>query len=211
MKTNTTIVVSIALVVLFFGALFWFSRDGGGPVTSIEPSDWAVGAENPKAELVEYSDFQCPACASYEPLVQELRREFKDELRFAYRHFPLTQIHQNAVLTAKAAEAAGRQGKFWEMHDLIFEKQAEWSTSAAMRTLATAYAKELGLDIARFEADIDLKEIEEKIEDDYAGGLRLKVNATPTFFLNGVKMKNPGSYADFKKQVEEAIERGISE
>ncbi|MDP3958054.1 MAG: thioredoxin domain-containing protein [bacterium] len=209
MKTSTTLIVSVALIVLFFGAVLWLSGKGGAPIASIEAADWTDGALDPKVELIEYSDFQCPACAAYEPLVAEIRGDFNDTLRFAYRHFPLTQIHQNAVLAAKAAEAAGKQGKFWEMHDLLFEKQEEWATSATMRTLATAYAKELGLDTARFEADLDSKETEDKIERDYAGGLRLKVNATPTFFVNGTKIKNPGNYDEFKREIERAMERGL--
>lgn len=206
MNTKTTVIV-VALIAVIFGALFWFSRGGGGAtgVTAVTEGDWVRGAENAKLELIEYGDFQCPACAAYEPLLLQAQADFKDSLVFAYRQFPLMQIHPNGLPSAKASEAAGKQGKFWEMHDLLYKEQEKWSDTAEPKKVFTGYAKTLGLDIARFSADFDSKETEAAIQEDFTGGLKLGVQGTPTFFLNGKKISNPSNYQDFKAQLEDAL------
>lgn len=207
MPSKKTLIWIIAIVVILGGALYFFSRSGGSEVVAInlEETDWTRGATNPKVTLIEYGDFQCPACAVYEDVVQKIQADFKDTLVFSYRHFPLTQIHQNALLSAKSAEASGRQQKFWEMHDLLYKNQKEWETSPVAKDTFIRYAKELGLDIVKFEKDLSDSAISKKIEDDYKGGVKLKVLGTPTFFLNGKKIDNPGSYDDFKKKIEEVL------
>jgi len=204
-KTISAIVIVVVAIGLF--AAFWPGNDDaqGGSVTSLKSSDWTRGAENPKVTLIEYGDFQCPACRVYEGVVEQLREEFKDTLSFGYRHFPLVQIHQNALLSAKASEAAGLQGKFWEMHDILYEKQSEWSDSTNGKEIFTGYAKNMSLDVVRFEKDLENSELTKKIEADYREGLRIDVSATPTFFVNGKKIKNPGSLEDFKKIIEKEL------
>ena len=183
--------------------------DGGNSsassVFSVSESDWTKGNKEAAATLIEYSDFQCPACGAYYPLVKQLSQEFGDKVLFVYRHFPLDQ-HKNAELASYAAEAAGKQDKFWEMHDLIFEGQKEWSDSEDARALFAKYAASLNLVAEQFQKDIDSAEVKAKVEKDYQSGLNAKVNSTPTFFLNGKKLQNPRSYEEFKKILEAAVQ-----
>lgn len=210
MSTKTTLIIC-AVIIFIFGALYVFSRgNSSGGVstvkdTQVNENDWTRGAQNPKVTLLEYSDFQCPACGAYEPVVLKIQKEFKDTLSFSYRHFPLSQIHQNALIASKASEAAGMQKKFWEMHDMLFENQSEWSTSGNAKDIFIGYAKKIGLDVIKFSSDIDSKEIEAKIKKSYEDGSILGVNATPTFFINGKNIKSPTNYDDFKKMIDEAI------
>jgi len=204
-------IITVSLIVVFIGSIlvFWPSgknnTTGTGPVTSIKSTDWTRGAVDPVITLIEYGDFQCPACRAYEGVVQQLSKDFKDTLSFGYRHFPLVQIHQNALPSSKASEAAGLQGKFWEMHDILYEKQTEWSTASNSKEIFIGYAKNLGLDTVRFEKDMENADIAKKIEEDYRGGIRLDVSATPTFFLNGKKIKNPAGMEEFKKLIEKEL------
>ena len=155
--------------------------------------------------LIEYSDFQCPACGVYYPIIKALQQEFGESIVFVYRNFPLRQIHANADLAARSAEAAGKQGKFWEMHDMIFENQKDWASQSNAKKSMIEYAQSLNLDAERFKTDLDSKEVKEKVNNDYLSGIQAKVNAVPTFFLNGTKLQNPESYEEFKKLLEEAI------
>jgi protein-disulfide isomerase len=170
----------------------------------IVTTDHIRGDETAKVTLVEYSDFQCPSCRSYHPFVERLLAETSSStLRFVYRHFPLSQ-HANAVPAAKASEAAGKQGKFWEMYNILFDKQANWEASTDARTIFTGYARELNLDIPRFEADMNSKEIDDIINKDLKSGLKANIKGTPTFFINGTQIDNPKNYDEFKKVIDEA-------
>ena len=151
--------------------------------------------------LVEYSDFQCPACGAYWPLLKQLQEDFKGKLTLVYRHFPLRQIHANADAAAQAAEAAGRQGKFWEMADLIFTGQKDWSASDDAKEKFEQYAQQLGLDLTKFKEDGDSSEIKQKIQQDLDSANAMNLSGTPTFFLNGQFIKGPGSYEEFKALV----------
>ena len=126
------------------------------------------------------------------------------QVRFAYRHFPLPQ-HKNAKLAATVAEAAGKQDKFWEMHDLIFQNQSDWSEEKNAAVIFAKYAQDLGFDLAQFQTDIASEEIKAKIENDYKSGVKAGVNSTPTFFLNGKKINNPRNYDEFKNAIEQAL------
>ena len=126
------------------------------------------------------------------------------KVRFAYRHFPLPQ-HKNAKLAATVAEAAGLQGKFWEMHDLIFQNQSDWSEDKNAAILFAKYAQDVGLDLARFQTDVASGDIKAKIENDYKSGVKAGVDSTPSFFLNGKKITNPRNYDEFKNAIEQAL------
>lgn len=155
--------------------------------------------------LVEYGDFQCPACGSYYPIVERVIASTSPQtLRYVFRHFPLTQ-HANAVPAAKASEAAGKQGKFWEMYNILYQTQADWENAADAKTIFTGYAKTLGLDITKFSADFDSKAVMDIINNDYKGGAAAGINATPTFFINGKQITNPQSYDEFKKDIDNAV------
>lgn len=173
--------------------------------TPVSANDWQKGTANPKVILVEYSDFQCPACALYYPILKQLTNQFSDQLQFVYRHFPLPS-HNNAKLAATATEAAGIQGKFWEMHDLIFENQNTWSEQKNAKEVFLEYAANLNLDIEKFKNDLDSATVKNKVANDEISGKKAGVNSTPTFFLNGTKLlNNPRNYVEFSNLINEQI------
>lgn len=170
----------------------------------VSSADQVKGNVQGEVILVEYSDFQCPACAGYYPLLKKLAEEFGGQMKFVYRHFPLPQ-HQQAKLAAYAAEATGKQGKFWEMHNLIFDGQKDWSNNRGAEEIFVKYAESLSLDMVRFNQDLNSEEVKEKVNTDYRSGLNSGVNSTPTFFLNGKQLQNPRSYEEFQKIIANAI------
>ncbi len=171
---------------------------------SVAESDWVKGNREAKTILVEYSDFQCPACRYYHPWLNQLLQKMGEDVAFVYRHFPLPQ-HKNAEPAAWAAEAAGMQDKFWEMYDLIFETQDAWSNVRGVTDIFGEYAEDLDLDVERFINDLESKDIKNKVENSYLSGIQSRVNSTPTFFLNGVKIQNPASYEELKEILSESI------
>lgn len=170
----------------------------------VSSTDWVRGNLQSSVILVEYSDFQCPACAAYFPLVERIFDENKDNIKFVYRHFPLTQ-HANAVPASKAAEAAGKQGKFWDMYEKIFTAHDEWENSTDIDKVLYDYATKMGLDMVKFDTDYKSKEVIDKVNNDVRSGTKAGINSTPTFYLNGVKISNPQNYEDFKKLIDDAI------
>jgi protein-disulfide isomerase len=144
---------------------------------------------DPKAvfTLVQYGDYQCSYCGAAYPEVKKVQKELGSKLRFVFRNFPLTNVHEFAMTAAETAEAASAQGKFWEMHDFLYEHQATLGDN----TVALGYAKKLGLDTQRFEREIAQHVHEKRIKDDFMGGVRSGVNGTPTFYVNGVRHDGP--------------------
>ncbi len=150
-------------------------------------NDHSQGEENAPVTLVQYGDFECPYCGQAYPIIKELQKLEKNSLLFIFRNFPLSQVHPHSIHAALAAEAAAKQGKFWEMHDMLYENQQALEDHDLLM-----YAKELGLDINKFEEDIKSETIEKRVEDDFMSGIRSGVNGTPTFFINGIRYD--GSY-----------------
>lgn len=177
-------------------------------INEISSFDWVKGNKESKIILVEYSDFQCPACGIYYPIVNKLAEEFGDKIAIIYRHFPLKSIHRNAEAAALAAEAAGRQGKFWEMHNALFDNQKEWSDKDNPIEYFIKYAGQIGLNINvdKFKADLSLQELKNKVKNDLAGAEENNLNSTPTFFLNGKKIQ-PRSYEEFKQIISDEIKK----
>jgi protein-disulfide isomerase len=135
-------------------------------------------------------------------------QEYGDRVIFVFRNFPLVQIHQNAMISAQAAEAAGLQGKYWEMHDLLYEKQTEWSNAAVDKVVAQhfqGYAQSLGLDVQKFLADIEGDAVKQKIEKDISAANAAEVDHTPTFFINLAQIPNPQNYAQFTAAIDAAL------
>lgn len=166
--------------------------------------DWIRGDKEAKVVITEYSDFQCPACASYYELVKLAHKDFGDNLTIVYRHFPIRRIHANTEIAALSAEAAGKQNKFWEMHDMLFENQKNWESEKNAQEIFMGYAKKLELNLEKFKRDLNSKEAKEKVEDDYQSGVAVGVDHTPTFFINGNEIQNPRSYEEFKNIINEA-------
>lgn len=176
---------------------------------ALTKDDWIKGAPNAKAELIEYSDLECPACAAFNPVLEKLSNDFPNDFKLVYRHFPLPQ-HGNAKAAAYAAEAAGRQGKFFEMASKIFESQTEWESlpESVAKDKFKNIAPELGLDLNKFQNDLNDSSIKNSVQRDLDSGNALGINSTPTFFLNNKKIQNPRSYEEFKKLIENEINNG---
>lgn len=213
MRSDSKIIVGIILVTIAIigGAIFFLSRPTSTPSVKKEDTKILIREDSQKISspsasvtLVEFADYQCPACGTYYPLVKQLMGEFAGKINFVYRNFPLDQ-HKNARITAYAAEASGNQNKFWEMNALLFENQSSWSESKNAKEEIINYAKTLGLNLDTFNKDIDSDAIKQKIERDTQDGFTLGVNSTPTFFLNGEKLQNPASYEDFKTLIKAAL------
>jgi protein-disulfide isomerase len=149
---------------------------------TVNSNDHLFGNPAATLELVEYGDYECPHCGHAYPIVKNILERLGPDIKFVFRNFPLTTIHPHAFMAAIAAEAAGLQGKYWEMHDIIFEHQQ----ILAIENLLL-FAGRIGLDIGRFQKDIQQKTLSEKVEKDMDSGFRSGVNGTPTFFINGRK------------------------
>lgn len=217
-QLRTTLFKRIGLWTAVIGGLFLLvyglARLGSTPVNvatgvladPVNPStDWIKGSTLAKTTFVEYADFECPACGSIYPLLKKLQQKYGAQVQFVFRHYPLPQ-HRNADLASRTTEAAGKQGKFWEMHDKLFENQASWTDDSNTRATFTRYAQELSLNVDQFLADLDSAEVKKKIQDDITGGNRSGVQATPTFFLNGKQLANQ-SYEDLDRAIESALQQ----
>lgn len=201
---NPWVVIAIIVVVLFGGS-FWYSS-----MVAEKANDGVVIEANIKGNpdaavvLEEYADFQCPACGQFHPVVKEIVSDYSDQLRYEYHHFPLMNIHPFAEPAARAAEAAGQQGKFFEYHDALFENQAAWSQGANPSAFLAQAAQDLELDMDLFTRHQRSSLIREKIQIDYTEGLERGVNSTPTFFLNGEKLELT-TIDDLRAAVEAAL------
>jgi protein-disulfide isomerase len=155
----------------------------------VNERDHTLGPANAPVTLVEYGDFECPHCGRAHPIVQGIRRYMGEQLRFVYRHFPLAEAHPHAESAAEAAEGAGAQGRFWEMHDLLFRNQHALEPEDLL-----AYAVRIGVDAQRLARELAARTYARKVRDDFRGGIRSGVNGTPTFFINGLRYD--GNWAD---------------
>lgn len=153
--------------------------------------------------IVEYGDYQCPACRSYHIFLERLKKDFGDSLKVQFKHFPL-QTHPYAGLAARAAEAARNQGTFTEMHNLLFENQKEWTNSSA-RTIIKGYAKDLNLDMEKFEEDWNSLETFNTVQDDKERGKQMNVRGTPTLFIEGEEIPLPMNYSQLKAYLQKQI------
>lgn len=166
-------------------------------------SDHRVGRKDAPLVLVEYGDYECPYCAQAEETVRQLRDSLEEDICYIYRHFPLLDIHPQALDAAKAAEAAGMQGRFWEMHELLYGDRGELD-AGALRD----YAEQIGLEIEKFIEDMQSPEVEKKIKRDRVGGERSGVDGTPTFFINGSRYEGDESYSALLECMEKLRSRG---
>lgn len=203
------LIILAVLVLGFLGFVVFQSKSddassGGGG--SGQVSNHTTGAGNKNVTLVEYGDFQCPSCGAYYPVLKQVKEKYGDDITFQFRHFPLTQIHPNAMAAHRAAEAASKQNKFWEMHDILYERQNLWSSTNNPTQMMEDYATEIGLNIDQFKGDFQSAEVNAVINADISEGNSLKVSGTPTFFLNGQKLDNMSPNLDsFTAVIDEAI------
>lgn len=223
--TRKTWIIFIVICTVVLGGLIWMSNSGKANVSNLDPNavqkasddsgnipDHVYGKADSKVIFIEYADFQCPGCAGMNPIVIELKEDYKDKVAFVYRNMPLTQIHANARFAASAAEAAGLQGKYWEMNNLIFEKQSAWKdlSIGERQNAFVSYAESLSLNIDKFKADIEHKDIAKKIAFDQALASKAQLKlSTPTLVLNG-KLLNEADTKD-KAAIAAAIDRALKE
>lgn len=202
--------VILAIVGLFIGLAILGGGSAANTANTLTSEvnsniDHIRGPNSAKVTLVEYSDFQCPACGQYEPILRDLASSFPNDLRIVYRHFPLTDLHPNAYPAALASEAASKQGKFWEMHDILFDRQSQWENATSTDALFTEYAVSLGLKKDQFINDLSASDTIDRVALDSTSASNAGLNATPTFFLNG-KQAQLRTLEEFKTAVQKVID-----
>ncbi len=204
----TIVVVGLIAAFVFTGKEKNQQSTFSGDATKIQEEDHVMKAPNEKVVLIEYGDYQCPACgAAYAPIKAAVE-QLKDQVTFVFRNLPLTSLHPNAFAAARAAEAAAKQGKFWEMHDRLYETQNSWGNVATnQQALFEGYAEELGLNMEQFKTDYASEETANRINRDVASAKSgFNASGTPTLILNGEKIENPTSTTDaYVKVLTEAI------
>lgn len=198
MRTRKIGLLAAVVLVACNGATTWpVDRSAG---------DWYAGPEAPGITIVEYGDYECPSCGATHRAIEEVRRT-RPDVGVVYRHFP-TRKHPNAILAAEAAEAAGAQRKFWEMHSRLLERQAEWYFRPDAATHFTRFASELGLDVARFDSDLASHRFRKKVLASKQAAGRVGVRGVPALFINGVRIRRPPLEAGgLREEIDQAEQR----
>jgi protein-disulfide isomerase len=217
MKKETLILIAVSVLSLAImgGGIMALSSSQSGQIRGVEQviSDDILlqddaqdsNVENTKVTIVEFSDFQCPACAASIPVLKKYLEQYPDQINLVFRHFPLS-YHSNAKAAASAAEAAGKQDKFWEMHDILFARQQEWQDLSKKEAEAkfVSYAEEMGVNLEQFGQDLLDPSLKQKIDRDISAGYQAKVNATPSFYINGRLVLGAGS-PEFEQILQEEL------
>ena len=188
LKTMMTFMGVTIGILVGVGALLWQFGSGAAKPLDDVAGEMRLKRGEGSVVVVEFSDFQCPACASIHQPLKQVLAKFEGKVTFVHRHFPLTSIHKNALSSSQAAEAAHNQGKFFEYGDVLFAKQSEWEGLANPTDAYVAYAKELGMDTSKFESDLKSNEVAERVSTDMIYANRNALSGTPTFFVNGAKV-----------------------
>jgi len=206
----------IIAVILVFVAIFAFSNKSSNTASSGGTvSQHVEGLGQDHVTLVEYGDYQCPYCGQYFPVLKQIAAQYNNQITFQFRNFPLTSLHPNAFAGARAAEAASLQGKFWQMHDLLYQQNEvyyasnqtahNWVGASNPQTYFDQYATQLGLNLSKFNQDYSSNQVNETINADMAAGNKLGVNATPTFLIDGKQISVGESVAQFQSLINAAI------
>lgn len=201
------LILGFAGFIIFAGKDGKSTTNGDGQKVVAQASEHKKGQGTKNVTLLEYGDFQCPSCAQYYPIIEEVVKKYKDEIIFQFRHYPITQIHPNAMVAHRAAEAAAKQNKFWGMYDLLYQRQQIWSQSNNPVQVMDDYATELGINVERFQKDFKSAEVNAIINADKEKGDKAGVKGTPSFFINNkeLDLKNIKTPEDFNKKIDEAI------
>lgn len=204
--------LTLVAIVIIIAILTNSSNSNGSIATSIKfekinYSDLAFGPKNPKVTLIEYADFQCPACGAYYPIVKQLLKDFKGKMLYVYRFFPLENIHQNALISAKAGYAIYEidKNKFLKMEDLLFTNQANWENLSDPTSVFASYATSLGINKNKFLSTLNSNQTGEFVKAQENQWLNDGLNSTPTFAINRKIITNPSSYEAFKAEIQSAI------
>ncbi|MBI1857224.1 thioredoxin domain-containing protein [Candidatus Saccharibacteria bacterium] len=205
--------ILVISVILFSGFLIFGKKDTNTPnnSSSSRPTSHTKGQGKSGVVLVEYGDFQCSACYAYEPVIKEIFSTYNEQITFQFRNFPLVQIHKNALVASRAAEAAALQGKFWEMHDKLYETQdpsgkTGWVVADDPVSYFAEIAAKLGMNVEKFKTDLKSSAVNDSIQADIKEGQALDFSGTPSFVLDGKRIeKNPADLQAFKKLIEDTI------
>jgi protein-disulfide isomerase len=199
----------VLLAAIAAGAWYLHKSHQPGAVASGSPGAQpahAVGGERAPVTLEEFGDYQCPPCGQIYPEIEKVRQDYGDQVRFIFRQYPLFRMHPHALLAAHSAEAAGLQGKFWEMHRALYENQRAWSISQDPTAMFEAYARQAGLDVDRYRKDVGSPETDARVVADRDRAQSVGVESTPTFFVNGRKIPPAQTNA---KGLREEIDRAL--
>lgn len=184
--------IVIGIIIVFVGFIVFRGGDESTTNdTATTLTNHVKGTGTSGVTFTEYGDFQCPACFQYYPILDTIAKEYGDRITFQFRHFPLISIHKNAFGASRAAEAAGKQDKFWEMYDLLYSNQADWEGLSNPNENFTSYAKQIGLNLEQYETDFKSSAVSGAINADMKAGTDLGVSSTPTFFINGQIVQTP--------------------
>ncbi len=206
-------IIGALTLLMIIGGVFLLSKSPSSTTGTkadnallIKNDSHKISTDSAKVTFVEFGDYQCPACGAAQPSVKQLLNTYSGRVNFVFRHFPLPQ-HANAIKAAMTAEAAGAQGKYWEMHELLYDKQDEWSNVANPDETFLNYAKQLQLDPTRFTQDSQKDAFKTFITQDLNDGKQLGVNSTPTFYINDTKYTGSFGYDNLKLALDEALSR----
>lgn len=202
--------IAAATLIIIIGGVFLMGRGNKSAVTPTanpqllvrgDSNQTATDSAQVKVMVVEFGDFECPACQEAHSVTKQMLKDYDGKVNFVFRNFPLPQ-HSKAQIAAEAAEAAGEQGKYWPMYDKIYENPSEWENSNQPLEIFSSFAKDLGLDVAKFQAAVKANKFADKIQRDLADGTALGINSTPTFFVNGKETVGVPNYQDLKKIID---------
>lgn len=202
------IAVIIVVIVGLFGIFSLTKKSSDNQNSSpsaAQPSEHKVGAGTKGVTLIEYGDYQCPFCKQYYPTVKQVQQAYGDQITFQFRNYPLNQLHPHAYEAARAAEAAGKQNKYFEMHDLLYENQDSWANASDVSALFEGFAQQLGLNVEQFKSDMASEAVSDTINADLKAGQALGITGTPTFVLNGKKINSPADLDGFKQVIDAAM------
>jgi len=210
-EAKTLIGTGLVTALIIAGGAFIFARTNPSPNQApsesvdterlVRSDSQFQGPSDSPVTVVEFADFQCPACGALHPVLKQLKNDIP-AAKFVFRHFPLESIHKNARASSLAAAAAGQQDKFWPMHDKLFEQQGEWSDQDNPEETFDRYAQEIGLELEKFKADLNNPDLSSRITADQNDGQSLRVSGTPTIFINGARYTQSLSYNNLKSAIE---------
>lgn len=184
-------VILAGIIIIFGGVVYFTNHNKPVPTASGTPTNHVEGSSPTDAKLIEYGDYECPVCNAFYPTVKAVAAKYSTQVIFQFRNLPLTSIHPNAFAGARAAEAAGLQGKYWQMHDLLYENQSAWAQSSNPQPYFDSYAQSIGLNVSKFDTDFASDTVNNAINADLNAFAKTGAQmATPTFFMNGQLLSN---------------------
>jgi protein-disulfide isomerase len=200
--------IILIIIVVFGGALVLTGKHNNSGSSKGTPSSHVEGQGKDNVRLIEYGDYECPFCEEYYPVVKQVAAQYNDQITFQFRNLPLTQIHPNAFAGARAAEAAALQGKFWQMHDMLYEEQSQWVNSSNPLNVFEGYASSLGLSTTQFDSDYASNKVNSTIQADISAFAKTGLpEATPSFLLNGKHITPNPSVSSFEQLINNAIKQ----